>query len=569
MAFSVGDVEYEDPHHCLREVLQMVRTGVFPGRYIADMQGLISDALRRLKTEQRRHPGLFDEVERLRLLTLEAEVYQENGEFYAASNTLEPVWTSLKRRLDGWSKLCPMEPTGNAALCRQKIWAALNYVFFKYYRLEGKQRLALQYFLRLEKVIRDELQTDIYEPYGTRALCHYYAGICYNVLGSTEVERHLLEAQKDTYARANRELSGQTIVAAERNSEIVYKNVFSARILSGLARLALQQGQLVRAEHLLYAAQSLLMGTQQIALQRFIAVYLCTVIRRRAAYTEPAYQNSLDELESYFQMYRQGKDPTGQLRCASELARGYLDWAEFNDTERTRLLGKAEHWLNRIPKDAPIAAENLRSELLRTRLHLLRGDVEVALDVLLEPEEIIEGDLSLECGIELSLMEALCCLHLTPPGIQKAQIHIEKGLETIRRRRNAIDKSEWRSEPALEAECYLLLAKTKLMIGNFDAAQKHLDEWKILRQFVDNHYLRHLGGVLQDEVNRKGPRFERMFDAYDPVTGRMNKTIVECLDDYEAWLRSALASHGITKKKDLAKFYGKHPANVDRKPKQK
>jgi hypothetical protein len=171
------------------------------------------------------------------------------------------------------------------------------------------------------------------------------------------------------------------------------------------------------------------------------------------------------------------------------------------------------------------------------------------------------------------LMEAVCCQYLTPPGVQKSRIYIEKSLETIRQQRNEPDEAKRRSEPTLEAECYLLLAKTKLLTGNADAAQKHLNEWAILRQFVDNHYLRHLGDVLQDEVNRKGPRFERVFDAYDPVTGSVNKTIGECLGDYEKWLRSVIASYGITKKKDLAKFYGKNPSNVDRKrnttPRQK
>jgi hypothetical protein len=156
-------------------------------------------------------------------------------------------------------------------------------------------------------------------------------------------------------------------------------------------------------------------------------------------------------------------------------------------------------------------------------------------------------------------------LHVLPPATQRAEFLLQRSLETIRLQRSGNSEAERRPEPVLEAECYLLLAKTKLLGGNAEAAQKHLNEWTILRQFVDNYYLRHLGGVLQAEVHAAGPRFERVYDGYDTVTGRITKTIPECLEDYEQWLRSVIKSYGFTKKKDLAKFYGKNPSNIDRK----
>ena len=163
-------------------------------------------------------------------------------------------------------------------------------------------------------------------------------------------------------------------------------------------------------------------------------------------------------------------------------------------------------------------------------------------------------------------MEALYCLHTSPPDTRLAERLIQRSLDTIRLQRSQNSEAERRSDPVLEAECYLLLAKTKLLTGNADAAQKHLNEWTILRQFIDNYYLRHLGNVLQAELHAHGPRFERTFEGYDPITGQVTRTIPECLEDYENWLRSVIKSrYGITKKKDLAKFYGRDPSNIDRK----
>jgi hypothetical protein len=568
MGFTVAGVEFQDPHQCLREVLQMVRTGVCCGKAGVEVRELIANALRRLKDERGKHPGIFDEVEQLRLLTLEAESYQENGEFDKAARILEPVWRNLKPRLDAWSKKELLEPTGDAALCRQKIWALLDYVFFAYCRLSGNQKLALKYFLRLEEVIRGELQTKKRIPHGTLALCHYYIAICFNVVGPDLAEHHLLEAQKNTYARASRQLARETIDRVEKEYEIAYKNVFGARVLSGLARVDMQQGRLTRAEHLLYTAQNLLLGTQKEWLKRFITLMQWTVVRRRTAHAEPAYARALTELADQFTRYLNIRDPTGQLRCGLELARGYLDWAEFSDsdTEKGLRLEEAAYWLRTIPASAPLAADIFRTEILKVRLCLLKGEVKEAEDKATDARRALKDDLLPECGIELSLVEALYCLHTSPPDTRLAERLIQRSLDTIRLQRSQNSEAERRSDPVLEAECYLLLAKTKLLTGNADAAQKHLNEWTILRQFIDNYYLRHLGNVLQAELHAHGPRFERTFEGYDPITGQVTRTIPECLEDYENWLRSVIKSrYGITKKKDLAKFYGRDPSNIDRK----
>jgi hypothetical protein len=569
MGFKVGNVEYADPHDCLRHVLRMVRVpGGTENDGLTDVSQRIANATRRLRDEIRKHPGLFDEVERLRLVTLEAEAYQFKGDFHAAVSTLEPVWMELKPKLDAWSKQNLLEPTENAALLRQKIWAVLQYVFFGIHGLEGNQKRALQYFRRVEEIIRGELQSDQRIPHGTLALCQYFIGICYNVTSFADAERHLLDAQKNTYARVSRELSRAGITESEKRYELAHKDVFGARILSGLARVAFHQGHLLRAEHLLYAAQNLLLGTQQESLKRFLASLLWTVKRRRAAWTMPEYEEAMTGLADCFGWYKQARDATGQFRTASELARGYLDFAEFDGREPVADLREAERWLKRIPTHAPYPAEHVRKLLLDSRLCLLRGNVDLAERPFTDAQDAAKGKLRRECWIEVSLMDATFHLHETPPDLRSAARIIDKALTAIRLAANDDPQAEARPDPVSEAECYLLLAKVELLRGNPDTAQVHLRQWGTVSQFIDNYYLHHIGKTLQSKIFEKSPVFSRVFDGYDPVTKVVSTTIPVYLKEYEAWLRSVIGSrYGITKKVDWAKFYGKNPSNIDRRSK--
>jgi hypothetical protein len=280
MSFIVERIEFESAPKCLREVLYAARTGVFRSDPAINVDAIVAAGIRRLKAELAQQPTIFNEVERLRLLTLEAEHYQENGEFHNAARVLKPVWDGLAGRIKAWGKSLPLEPSRDKSLCRQKIWALLDYLFFAYCRVEGRESEAAQQFCILERIIRGELETADRVPHGTLALCQYFIGICHNGIGSSEAERYLLEAQKHTQQRAARELARDKVSQVERDYASFYRDIFSARILSGLARVNLQRGHLVQAEHLLYAAQNLLVAKQRESLKRLISTLLLTVQRR-------------------------------------------------------------------------------------------------------------------------------------------------------------------------------------------------------------------------------------------------------------------------------------------------
>jgi len=95
---------------------------------------------------------------------------------------LENDWKALKPALDAWGQGQRLEPSGERRLLRQKIWALLDYVFLAFYRVGRQQKQALDYFIRLEKIIRGELATPDYQASGALAVCYYYMGFCYRGL---------------------------------------------------------------------------------------------------------------------------------------------------------------------------------------------------------------------------------------------------------------------------------------------------------------------------------------------------------------------------------------------------
>jgi hypothetical protein len=553
MGFQIGTVEYEDLHDCLREALSMVRTGTFRDDLGVKVRDIAASALSHLQNESRRNAGLFDAAAKLQLVNLEAEWHQLRGNFHDAAKTLEEVWQQLKPRLDAWSSNRPLEVTRNRNLLRQKIWASLNYIHSQYIVLADNPGKALKDLLRLKDIIEVELRADECIPLGPLAKCHYLIGCCYNALELADAEQHLLEAQRNTNRRAERERN-RNLSAMERRYEMAYKDVFSACILSGLARVSMHRGQLVRAEHLLHVAKGCLLDTQQEALNLFIESFLWTATRRRLPYSSGNYVLAMEELQKCAKSYEKVQHTTGEVHCILEIARGYLDLAEGDKDQKDSALKRAEGWLRRMNRDR-ISAKwpGLRRDFLHARLCILRGKSEEAEEILLDTRRPAAGD-DVVLGVSYSLNEVALLLQSDPPRIERAEMMLRKCLTALREKWTNVRAGDVRHDPIYEARCYLLLAKTRLLSKDIRGAQKYLDDWKVLSQFVESYFLHHLGESLQREIYREGPIFEQRFDLCDASTIRVIKTVPEALQEYERWLRSVLGHTALRRRRTWRDF---------------
>ena len=248
-----------------------------------------------------------------------------------------------------------LEPTANPKLLRQKIWALMNYVFYLYGWLEGKNLKAIEYFKQIELVIAKELETPDYHPSGTLAVLHFYTGFCCRAVGDFQMaERHFLDAQKEAQKRIEKKLADadqvqrriheRCLVAKDhaftekgfleaeaarnlidRDYEIAYNTVFSARITgSGLGWGALFQGRLLKAEQLLRTALALLASTRQESLKLTLESTLWLAMRHRARCNSPEYEEGMEGLEACLIRFQRGADIAGYNRCRTELAWAYL-----------------------------------------------------------------------------------------------------------------------------------------------------------------------------------------------------------------------------------------------------
>ena len=134
MSLRGGEVKYEDAQACLRDLMRMIRVGfpldragIVPDQkervahtvsVLTKQKKQIADTISALKKEVPTNRAL-SETDRLRLVTLEAEYYQQRGTHLESARVLEPVWKRLKPRLDVWSVDQPLEPSGKRVLLRQ------------------------------------------------------------------------------------------------------------------------------------------------------------------------------------------------------------------------------------------------------------------------------------------------------------------------------------------------------------------------------------------------------------------------------------------------------------------
>lgn len=117
------------------------------------------------------------------------------------------------------------------------------------------------------------------------------------------------------------------------------------------------------------------------------------------------------------------------------------------------------------------------------------------------------------------------------------------------------------SDPVLEAECYVLLAKFSLLKGNGGDAIGYLKQWNFLKQFVQNYYLNHLADLIRHEAQIElAPPFGKAFNFEyyregDPKT--VKNKLIDYLAEYEKWLLDAIQVRKLAKSdEEAAKIYG-------------
>jgi tetratricopeptide (TPR) repeat protein len=552
--------ESQNTEEAFHQLMRMIRIG-FP----LDNQGKptgrkahIKEAINALKktaTEQS-----FGEIDQLRLATLEAEFYQQCGKHLESERVLEPIWDRLWPE---WNGPGPLRVTKDRRLLRQQVWALLHYVFYHHYHVTGQHKPALDAFVRIEKIVQLKLQSPGYCPFGTLALCNYFLGLCYRVnRGFVDAEQRMLVAQEYTYERVKRELKRTDISQERKQYEIDYKDLFSARILSGLGWISLQQGYLSRAEQHLRTAQNCLVGVRQETIGVWVDTLLSMAIRRRTACDSPDYEYCLEELERRYAEASETHELTRQ-RCAFELVRGYLDLAEFGgetSTNKNDCLREAQQWLATV-RDLSSSKASQRYHLHMLRFQLVAGQGDAAEATLKELKKLVGHAVPPQRAA--LIMEAY--LYFSQKDLEAARAAVDKALAQILPFSETDGVREYRvPDPVLEAECYVLLARICAAQNDYSGSRHYLDRWRLLSQFVENHYLHRLAKqIITDQL----PFFlESQYPIFDGESGGVIMTIVKRVELFERWLiENAQMRYPEFGHRELANIYGMNRSTLSRK----
>lgn len=565
MAFSVHGKTYETCEACLDDILRIVRTGLPEGELPDVMsEDAESDEARRkrllkhrshlaklfdaVRDQYRRNVQPVDELQQIRFMTLEAEFYQQYGQPARAMSILKPLWKSLEPQLNQWLvRKRPLEPSGDKRLLRQKLWALLHYVFYGIYRVAGQHAKALKYFLDIEKIVDQELMSGGHKAFGTKAMCHYYIGLCYHVNGGLEQARErLLKAQEAIDRRTARRQSTQRTEDQVR-TDLVFHTIFTARVLSALGWIALQQGTLSHGIHLLQTAQTMSAPTGQESLKLFIQTILWITKRRRAAPDSEEHSHAMQRLERLFEAYQGTEDVAHRRRCTSELVRGHLDRAEFwNDDDQLRKheLKRSLYWLDKLDRISDEKAR-VRYLLHRVRYLIVAEDFDAAKEGLTEARKAASAALVTQRAFYL--LDAM---------ITMGQDHASDAIKTLETQLDKITShTDMRSrrdmtiaDPVLEAECYLRLAQAHSMEQSWDECKRRLGQWEILSRFVDNRYLHNFAQGIHASV----PLQERFVVEHDFKINTDDSeamTLHQRLEEFECWLLKTVLSRPAMKPK--------------------
>jgi len=562
----------------IHKVMRMTRAGIPVEGDIREFHNRLWEEIKSLESELAATPVAFGELGAIRVATLKAEAFYQSGQTSKAVETLAPLWERFHSLLAPRADRVP--PKGHGLL-RQKLWALLHYIFYRFYALEGNYAQALIFLKKLRTVINRQLKRPSYRPAGTLALTYYVMGHCYRanrdfvkaekcfllaqVEGQYRIDKKLKEHTEMTKAHetAPTESSGEKESArvVDREYELGYNLVFTSRVLgAGLSWVATQEGRLVRGEQLARAAICILAGTGQESLRVLLESIVLVATRRRATFGSREESEVLRDLEGCYAKFAKCGDIPGQFRCASELVRGHLDRVEFLDTEKTGSLVAAKRWLDTLSKVCDVRKE-LRYRLQHSRFLLLSGDVSGALARLGKPpnphvteknrdnaNEHSEGKVTFE--------NLAAAIYLEQGQTETARSRLNKSLSSLqahssRRGRRSLD-------PVLEAECHLLFAKAAILDGDFKGAKRHLGRWEAMSESVENNYLHVLGRRLRDRVG--GDPFHLEFDF-----NVMKKSSKQYKEEFGKFIDDSIFRRFGSQSDMLAKALGIHRTNVKRR----
>lgn len=332
----------------------------------------------------------------LDVLVLDAEYEYSFGREHVgnAAQRLFESTERLREELRAWrvdeSKAFRNEPF---RLMRRKVWALMSVAFYCDYA-NGRTIEAIATLRTVERLVEltlIPLGGRAYNAHGTRSRLHEYLG------QALRTQRHPDAAEAFHDAQRHAEALLLAAKSGERTRVEQLAVVTTTRVLGGLGRLALLQGNLTHALQLLRAAHTLLIPSGNVALKGVVESHIAVANRRRLPFGTRQWDEALAELERLWREF--GKEPAdydGMRRCSYELAQASLEAAELaSGRERANRVSAAELWISHFESVGETQAGLQNSSVLATAL-----------------------------SYRSSVLKAFACLLNVPPRAEEADEHL-------------------------------------------------------------------------------------------------------------------------------------------------
>ena len=413
-----------------------------------------------------------DEVTRLKIYAMSAEIYDYAGQYPKAREFIETdgrLSETILRNISG-------EKPEDRKLLKQRVWILIHWAltFYRAHHYKRARELLLFCDETLKKLV-------ITSP----APCAWTQSRIYYCLGLVERQDYDYKKARHWFTKSI-EMAGTSFELKTRNvisTDPIYErakrltNFYVAKSLAlGLAWTYYTEGSLELASSLVNTARLLLSATNEVVIRNYIEILSGSILAAQGR-----RQEAIKSVKAAYDML--GKHDAYRIRAAHELALAYVH--EYTREPSLENHQKAEHYINEVKKFSDI---RWMCNALVTESRLLRatGNFQGAEETAREAFNLGSDQRFVKIDSLIARGEARLELNKVDEACQDFMTAQSEGLDNRK----------------VQAVCHLHLTRAYLQKGDHSLALRHHAEATRHVGHVDNAFVRQLAQTVDRMIER-------------------------------------------------------------------
>jgi tetratricopeptide (TPR) repeat protein len=459
-----------DPY--CRKILGQLETAHENLHFRRIVQILLASGKERIDWDRIEKSG--DELIRLKIYSMSAEIYDYAGEYAQAREAVE---ADARKSL-----LILQEPSAeslkNRKLLKQRVWILIHWAL-TFYRAHHYRKAKELLFL-CDETLKTHLITEDDKCAWTQSRIYYCLGLVQRQTYDYKAARHWFTKSIEL-AWESFELKTANLVS----TDVIYQRVrrltsfYVAKSLAlGLAWTYYTEGSLEISSSLVRTARFLLAGTNESVILNYIKILSASILA-----SQGRRQEAIETLMKAHKELNGCNHHAYRIRAANELAVAYVHEFARDANPENRL--KAVTYIEEVKQFSDVRwmanALVTESRLLRA-LKDFKGAEKAAAEAFKVggDQRFVKIDALIACGearLELDKIKEAC-----------------KDFQTAQR--------EGLDNPKVQAVCHLHLARAYLQKGDYSLARRHQAEATRHLNNVDNAFVAHLAETVEGMLEK-------------------------------------------------------------------